>query len=1343
MMFLSDILNQEPSPQGVNYDVSYSPLVDSFPSESLDSLLLENLFGQLMPENPTDGVPTQSSSTGTTVFNNPMVDIQPELANWARTFVDPNANYTGSQDQASGQDQYRFGHSMDMSSTSFTPEQNPALPLGDSPEADTKVCYGMIHKVDVKLVGNMSSLLAQLSQRDIQTFTLTPKTDHVLLLLPDGTKFGHPRGDITKVLSSLLGSDSFEFEAVALSRIICRKISKVEKAGDAIVQVDINIYGPSSQGTRIGEILTKDKVWLQRPDYYNKQFLYVNPHVIRFPELEGSARLEELENEAAGLERRTNTDVMQLVAEVQQSTHRAEGLERVTGDGRLKTELLDHQERGLGFMLQRESGEIPDEYRLWERTVVEDNEIFVHRITKKRESLRPDEKGGGVLADEMGMGKTLSILALVIKTIGDSHAWAEQSMSEEVTHSEIQHYAHSTLIIVPSACKDATPAVLKRFELDADMEAVIINSWVSEINIHLGDAVKVIKYHGEGRERDVKALSRADIVLTTYKTLATDYFSKKLPSTIHSMGWFRIVLDEGHNIRRPATTFHRACAAVTARSRWCLTGTPIQNKLEDIGSLFVFLRADEFESMASFRRYLVFPFEQQDPVAKERLVMLYDSLVLRRTKEILHLPGQEERIQKLELSPSELHQYTKTTEILNRYIRQQVGEHEMKSKFGLFQAHLQLRILCNHGTHQKLFAWKKKSRSAIDEKEAFLAELGLNAERMCAGCGQPRPIINSNNARNDFVENCAHIFCRDCLDCLDDSQDAAGLLQHCPLCAVSHKVLRNAATRPRTAGHIDEQGDVIMEDADNGNARDGHFVARGYSTKMTALVKDVKESLDELVMGEDGRSRKTKSIIFSCWTRTLDLVEVYLKREKIEFLRVDGECLMSKRQRILDQFSRPNGPQIMLMTTGTGAFGLNLTAANRIFILELQWNPSVENQAIARAIRLRQSDKVIVTRYMMMGTVEQHFLVDVGNMTSSRSSSPDAEGKGAATTGEKHQIKHDSPGKKRTKTEEEEPAKKSRSDSEEKPDEKSDAEGDESTKQPKEKKNVKEDDAIKPSEESNVPSNVLEKGIVYFFIRGRVNIDEPEGVDDIARSFMILRSIPTDARLGEGPIGDSGHSRLLALPKKTFPKDPKDKFMTFVDMSKASYQDLKDDFLASSKYDTKTVGTRHTPQATPIAEGVYAITTTGRESHLAYILTLPQDLDEVQKKLGLKKQGSFVLSTKNPKYPGPANARLPESPDFPEDVLDEFRDLRWMPSKPAHLNYVNAQILLIGEDSGIDKATENQDEEDKGKDTKEVLEDLEEDDLKRMQHLEGDDAASIFADLHVRAKDYPALQLTF
>lgn len=215
-----------------------------------------------------------------------------------------------------------------------------------------------------------------------------------------------------------------------------------------------------------------------------------------------------------------------------------------------------------------------------------------------------------------------------------------------------------------------------------------------------------------------------------------------------------------------------------------------------------------------------------------------------------------------------------------------------------------------------------------------------------------------------------------------------------------------------------------------------------------------------------------------------------------------------------------------------------------------------------------------------------------------------SKGKDTAATGEKRQTKHESPERKRTKIEEDGTVGESASGLEEKFEKRRD-ESEGSPETPKEKKNGEKDDAVKPSQEPDVPSNALEKGIVYFFIRGRVNIDEPEGVNGIARSYMLLRPIPKDVRLGEGPIGDSGNTRVLVLPKKMFPGSPKDRFMAFIDMSKASYQDLKDDFLASSEYVTKTIGTRHIPQATPIAEGVYAITSTGRESHFVYILTLP------------------------------------------------------------------------------------------------------------------------------------------
>lgn len=193
------------------------------------------------------------------------------------------------------------------------------------------------------------------------------------------------------------------------------------------------------------------------------------------------------------------------------------------------------------------------------------------------------------------------------------------------------------------------------------------------------------------------------------------------------------------------------------------------------------------------------------------------------------------------------------------------------------------------------------------------------------------------------------------------------------------------------------------------------------------------------------------------------------------------------------------------------------------------------------------------------------------------------------------------------------------------------------------------DSAVEKSSqrEESTPSSVLEKGLIYFFFRGRVGIDEPSAVEEIARSYIVLHPIPHGAKLGEGSIGDQETNRLLALPKKVLPASPKDRFMVFVEKANVAMEEIKST-LGSSDYATKTVGTRHSPSATPIGEGVYAITSTGRESHLAYILTVPSPVSDVQEDVGLRERGSFVTSVKNPKYPSPANASLPQAPEFPQ-----------------------------------------------------------------------------------------------
>lgn len=195
------------------------------------------------------------------------------------------------------------------------------------------------------------------------------------------------------------------------------------------------------------------------------------------------------------------------------------------------------------------------------------------------------------------------------------------------------------------------------------------------------------------------------------------------------------------------------------------------------------------------------------------------------------------------------------------------------------------------------------------------------------------------------------------------------------------------------------------------------------------------------------------------------------------------------------------------------------------------------------------------------------------------------------------------------------------------------------------------DGAVKQDSEreQNMPTNILEKGIIYFFTRGRVGIDNPEGPQDLQRTYFVMRPLPQGAKLGDGRIEDSDTNRLFALPKKTFPKSHSDRYMAFVEKGKTTMQSLKDTFFAGAEHETKTQGTRETPPATPIGEGIYAITETGRTTHLAYMLTIPQELGEVQEEMGLRSKGSFVISVKNPERKGPASAQLPQSPELPKE----------------------------------------------------------------------------------------------
>jgi hypothetical protein len=116
---------------------------------------------------------------------------------------------------------------------------------------------------------------------------------------------------------------------------------------------------------------------------------------------------------------------------------------------------------------------------------------------------------------------------------------------------------------------------------------------------------------------------------------------------------------------------------------------------------------------------------------------------------------------------------------------------------------------------------------------------------------------------------------------------------------------------------------------------------------------------------------------------------------------------------------------------------------------------------------------------------------------------------------------------------------------------------------------------------------------------------------------------------------------------------------------------------ANNRYSTSNI-----PAATPFAEGVYEITFTGQQSHLAYKTIFPE-IGEVQNELGVHGKGGYIVSVKNPEFPGPGNVTIGHPPAYPESIQKKFRGLRWIPLVPELLDYDNTQLLVIGEELDV------------------------------------------------------------
>jgi len=139
------------------------------------------------------------------------------------------------------------------------------------------------------------------------------------------------------------------------------------------------------------------------------------------------------------------------------------------------------------------------------------------------------------------------------------------------------------------------------------------------------------------------------------------------------------------------------------------------------------------------------------------------------------------------------------------------------------------------------------------------------------------------------------------------------------------------------------------------------------SSKASSKLQLLLETLEEAV------AEGHKALVFSQWTGLLDLVEPHLRSAKMGFVRLDGGT--RDRGAVVARFQSDEGPPVMLISLRAGGVGLNLTAADHVFLLDPWWNPAVEDQAADRAHRIGQDKPVIVHRLVARDTVEERILV--------------------------------------------------------------------------------------------------------------------------------------------------------------------------------------------------------------------------------------------------------------------------------------------------------------------------------------------------------------------------------
>lgn len=289
-----------------------------------------------------------------------------------------------------------------------------------------------------------------------------------------------------------------------------------------------------------------------------------------------------------------------------------------------------------------------------------------------------DNNLNGILADDMGLGKTI------------------QTLSHILTEFESGRMDLPTLVVAPTS---------------------LMTNWRTEA-AKFAPALKVLVLHGNERRDLFEQIPKHHLILTTYPLLSRDK-DQLLKHEYHML-----VLDEAQVIKNPNTMAHRIVQQVQARHRLCLTGTPMENHLGELWSLFYFLMPGFLGDQKKFNQVFRFPIEKMgDEDRRQSLARRVKPFMLRRTKQqvVSELPPKTEIIQNIELLPEQRALYESIRMTMHERVQQEIRDKGLKrSHIVILDALLKLRQVCCDPRLLKLDAARNMIESA---KIQFLRDI--------------------------------------------------------------------------------------------------------------------------------------------------------------------------------------------------------------------------------------------------------------------------------------------------------------------------------------------------------------------------------------------------------------------------------------------------------------------------------------------------------------------------------------------------------------------------------------------------------------------------------------------